>query len=532
MVPDLIKLLLELLTHSFCGLPVFPGNFESYWHFLHQGRRFGHWLGCAVIVDADVRSSPTHSLGVKPQDGLDVFPNDQGPLPVDLTMKCAQTNNTQSCSDDMKIYNIESQPENVFVKEENKEASVKNKEEDLNFDLEEFPRLESYTTVPVLPETFPDEAEVPQPNDDSSLTSLPLLTSAKYHPTTDKYEELIQKVQNISLASESADNQKTDYEYLSGSDTDNISIISGTVSVDTDTEPTDEFVIVPPAAEVADTADTTVPEEQHEDDTQDNSDNNNNTQVTAEGAEPAEEAKEDSAKKDGPPEDENTVYVRDSASGVSVPVAKVVTTPQKTDAVQQQIQGHYSYGEPFFSHGPNGPRFPLLLLDPQSSPLHCNNPGGACNYRPLYESPAAANPYYNTQRPTGGDNFFGPTYTLLDSAVPTHQQSIFVPQDPRHPLDLSYTQMSPQSSAEGPINPTFFQQQTPPLQQYVQRSPPLTEDSFSDIINPGCSSVHPRGSSFCVIHTEQPRSSNYKMSSNASSRSTSSGNGPTHSTPK
>lgn len=28
-----------------------PGQYECYWHFHHNGRRFGHWLGCQVIVD-------------------------------------------------------------------------------------------------------------------------------------------------------------------------------------------------------------------------------------------------------------------------------------------------------------------------------------------------------------------------------------------------------------------------------------------------------------------------------------------------
>lgn len=27
------------------------GNYECYWHFHHMGRRFGHWLGCHIIVD-------------------------------------------------------------------------------------------------------------------------------------------------------------------------------------------------------------------------------------------------------------------------------------------------------------------------------------------------------------------------------------------------------------------------------------------------------------------------------------------------
>lgn len=30
--------------------PDFPGKFKSYWHFYHMGDRFGHWLGCAVVV--------------------------------------------------------------------------------------------------------------------------------------------------------------------------------------------------------------------------------------------------------------------------------------------------------------------------------------------------------------------------------------------------------------------------------------------------------------------------------------------------
>lgn len=28
-----------------------PGHYESFWHFYHNGRRFGPWLGCQVIVD-------------------------------------------------------------------------------------------------------------------------------------------------------------------------------------------------------------------------------------------------------------------------------------------------------------------------------------------------------------------------------------------------------------------------------------------------------------------------------------------------
>ncbi|XP_063222431.1 uncharacterized protein LOC134530970 [Bacillus rossius redtenbacheri] len=31
--------------------PDVAGTFETYWHFYHMGKRFGHWLCCAVVVD-------------------------------------------------------------------------------------------------------------------------------------------------------------------------------------------------------------------------------------------------------------------------------------------------------------------------------------------------------------------------------------------------------------------------------------------------------------------------------------------------
>lgn len=37
-------------TCSFCLLDQ-PGLYECYFHFHHKGRRFGHWLGCQVVVD-------------------------------------------------------------------------------------------------------------------------------------------------------------------------------------------------------------------------------------------------------------------------------------------------------------------------------------------------------------------------------------------------------------------------------------------------------------------------------------------------
>ncbi|XP_018320895.1 uncharacterized protein LOC108734015 [Agrilus planipennis] len=32
-------------------IPKKPGKYENYWYFHHLGRRFGHWLGCQVVVD-------------------------------------------------------------------------------------------------------------------------------------------------------------------------------------------------------------------------------------------------------------------------------------------------------------------------------------------------------------------------------------------------------------------------------------------------------------------------------------------------
>ncbi|CAG9821727.1 unnamed protein product [Phaedon cochleariae] len=32
-------------------VPNYPGQYECYWHFHHKERRFGHWLGCQIIVD-------------------------------------------------------------------------------------------------------------------------------------------------------------------------------------------------------------------------------------------------------------------------------------------------------------------------------------------------------------------------------------------------------------------------------------------------------------------------------------------------
>lgn len=52
-----------------------PGQYESYWHFHHKGTRFGHWLGCHIIVESPIPNYQTSSPipideGIKPD-----FPN-------------------------------------------------------------------------------------------------------------------------------------------------------------------------------------------------------------------------------------------------------------------------------------------------------------------------------------------------------------------------------------------------------------------------------------------------------------------------
>lgn len=38
---------IEALLH----VPKICGRYQMYWHFHHKGRKFGHWLGCEIIVD-------------------------------------------------------------------------------------------------------------------------------------------------------------------------------------------------------------------------------------------------------------------------------------------------------------------------------------------------------------------------------------------------------------------------------------------------------------------------------------------------
>ncbi|KRT84310.1 hypothetical protein AMK59_1205, partial [Oryctes borbonicus] len=50
-------------------IPKIPGTYECYWHFYHEGRRFGHWLGCEIIVDGP----PVKNVPFLPSPTYDVI---------------------------------------------------------------------------------------------------------------------------------------------------------------------------------------------------------------------------------------------------------------------------------------------------------------------------------------------------------------------------------------------------------------------------------------------------------------------------
>lgn len=54
-------------------IPRKSGNYECYWHFYHEGRRFGHWLGCQVIVDPSpvkLIPSPKENVDIDEKEAL------------------------------------------------------------------------------------------------------------------------------------------------------------------------------------------------------------------------------------------------------------------------------------------------------------------------------------------------------------------------------------------------------------------------------------------------------------------------------
>ncbi|XP_045464769.1 uncharacterized protein LOC123674012 isoform X2 [Harmonia axyridis] len=50
------------IIEALIRVPKICGKYEMYWHFHHKGRKFGHWLGCQIIVDKINSSSFFNSL--------------------------------------------------------------------------------------------------------------------------------------------------------------------------------------------------------------------------------------------------------------------------------------------------------------------------------------------------------------------------------------------------------------------------------------------------------------------------------------
>lgn len=209
---------------------MFPGHFESYWHFHHGGRRFGHWLGFAVVIDPDQQPAPAPQPSAPPAMQTSA---------VDLTMKCSTK--YVSSTDDMKIYNSETKGD-----QENDSPNP----------------VQTAQTEPTTPITIPSTVPVGNllniseptldPDNTKSTETDPkieniskIMSSVKIYgvPPEWKAEELANGIDVEAMYEE--EKRKND-EYNSASDSDNISVISGTVSVDTDdTEPSEEFVVIP-----------------------------------------------------------------------------------------------------------------------------------------------------------------------------------------------------------------------------------------------------------------------------------------------
>lgn len=200
-------------------------------------------------------------------------------------------------------------------------------------------------------------------------------------------------------------------EYVSASDSDNISVISGTVSIDSEeTEPSEEFVVIPMPQcfsceqEVAVTQPISVEIPKTPEEVVQESDNNNNMELKPYPELPmflpvlvteAQESGYSEGEAELPTEptnepvvddqDPNNVYIRD-ATGKSVPVAKVLLkkseSPQPPKGFAANVGiSHNTFGDPNVGHGPNGPRFPFGF-ETAGVPPQCHNPGGSTNFRP------------------------------------------------------------------------------------------------------------------------------------------------------
>ncbi|XP_033608398.1 uncharacterized protein LOC111866967 isoform X2 [Cryptotermes secundus] len=155
--------------------PEFPGTFESYWHFYHMGVRFGHWLGCAVIVDSKEREKEV--TNVRPAD----------------------------------------RHESVHDSENNNDKEMSKTKADQPVDLRK-----KYEPNQVV---------------GSSATQ-------SVAGTDDAYETMSED-KAASTEKGKDETKERSAEYESDSDDENLSIISGTISITSDSEEDENFVLVP-----------------------------------------------------------------------------------------------------------------------------------------------------------------------------------------------------------------------------------------------------------------------------------------------
>lgn len=196
--------------------PEFPGTFESYWHFYHMGVRFGHWLGCAVIVD----SKDPEKEGANVTPAYNILPN-QNELgkenennkkdevskakidqPVDLRMNSAYKDKTPTNTlQRNEEYESDSDDENLSVIS-GTISLTSDSEEDENFVVVPMPPcfmcdvpLEKSDAAPVSEQqqsdkdetqSLPQNSSVPSPNTENEKKSDDPEADKKSAPETDK----------------------------------------------------------------------------------------------------------------------------------------------------------------------------------------------------------------------------------------------------------------------------------------------------------------------------------------------------------
>lgn len=234
--------------------PMFAGNFESYWHFHHGGRRFGHWLGCSVIVSEDKHSE---IIILDRSNQLPFQESLASNGPVDLTMKCSKLDTFVTESNTKKTFSsvfefntlngsvADSSPPHVA--ELNQVEKVK-QENELDQNCQAASPLQAGWNWKNV--QSPNQITVPVAD---------LLNIKEISEESDKEKKIENVTQGIAAMTiygvpdewkdseipvDLGEAEKTDDKEEYCSDSDNISVISG--SVDTDaTEPSEEFVVIP-----------------------------------------------------------------------------------------------------------------------------------------------------------------------------------------------------------------------------------------------------------------------------------------------